>query len=236
MVKREISNEAKVKGQKPKVSPSGIKSRSRVKERGEVFTEPREVKAMCDLCEPDISRIDKKVLEPGCGTGNFLTEILARRLKKAKTNQYDILIALSNIYGVDIAPDNIIETRTRLRNQIFDHLKDERSDKDFLFAVDLVLKHNIVVGDLLEGRKDIFLINWTPTGDGGFELEKWRFSDIEQSRSKAITADDFASLGGSITQLLEDRPPDKPKKPKPKPRQKPNSLEDLPMFSKRSKK
>ncbi len=77
MIKDKTSNEAKVKGQKPKASPSGIKSRSRVKERGEVFTEPREVKAMCDLCEPDISRIDKKVLEPGCGTGNFLTEILA---------------------------------------------------------------------------------------------------------------------------------------------------------------
>lgn len=236
MVKREISNEAKVKGQKPKVSPSGIKSRSRVKERGEVFTEPREVKAMCDLCEPDISKIDKKVLEPGCGTGNFLTEILARRLKKAKTNQYDILIALSNMYGIDIAPDNIVETRTRLRNQIFDHLKDKRSDKDFLFAVDLVLKHNIVVGDLLEGRKNIFLINWTPTGDGGFELEKWRFSDIEQARSKAITANNFSSINDSITQLLDDRPPDKPKKPKPKAKPKDNSLEDLPMFSKRSKK
>lgn len=234
MIKDKTSNEAKIKGQKSKVSPSGIKSRSRVKERGEVFTEPREVKAMCNLCEPDISRIDKKVLEPGCGTGNFLTEILARRLKKAKTNQYDILIALSNIYGIDIAPDNIVETRTRLRNQIFDHLKDKRSDKDFLFAVDLILKHNIVVGDLLEGRKDIFLIKWTPTGDGGFELEKWRFSDIEQVRSKTVVANNFTSISDSITQLLENRSPDKPKKPRPK--QKANSLEDLPMFSKRSKK
>ncbi len=234
MSEKKSSNEAKVKGQKPKAFPSGIKSRSRVKERGEVFTEPREVKAMCDLCEPDISQIDKKVLEPGCGTGNFLTEILARRLKKAKTNQYDILIALSSIYGIDIAPDNVVETRTRLRNQIFDHLKDERSDKDFLFAVDLMLKYNIVVGDLLEGRKDIFLVNWTPTGGGGFELEKWRFSDIEQVRSKTVVADNFTSIGNSITQLLEDRPPDKPKKPKPK--SKSNSLEDLPMFSKRSKK
>lgn len=234
MSERKLSNEAKIKGQKPKASPSGIKSRSRVKERGEVFTEPREVKAMCDLCEPDISKIDKKVLEPGCGTGNFLTEILARRLKKTKTCQYDILIALSNIYGIDIAPDNIAETRSRLRNQIFDHLKDERSDRDFLFAVDLILKHNIVVGDLLEGRKDIFLIKWTPTRDGGFELEKWRFSDIEQVRSKTVVANNFTSISNSITQLLENRPPDKPKKPRPK--QKTKSLEDLPMFSKRSKK
>lgn len=234
MSERKSSNEAKVNSQKPKATPSGIKSRSRVKERGEVFTEPREVKAMCDLCEPDISRIDKKVLEPGCGTGNFLTEILARRLKKAKTNQYDILIALSNIYGIDIAPDNVVETRARLRNQIFDHLKNKRSDKDFLFAIDTILKYNIVVGDLLDGRKDIFLIDWTPTGDGGFELEKWRFSDVEQARSKAVTANNFVSIDNSITQLLEDRPPDKPKRPKPKPKS--NSLEDLPMFSKRSKK
>lgn len=233
MSESKSSNEAKNKSQKPKASPSGIKSRSRVKERGEVFTEPREVKAMCDLCEPDISRIDKKVLEPGCGTGNFLTEILARRLKKAKTNQYNILIALSNIYGIDIAPDNVVEARTRLRNQIFDYLKDTRSDKDFLLAVDLILKHNICIGDLLNGRKEIVLINWIPAGDGGFELERWRFSDIEQARSETIMVDNLAHIGEGVAQLLEVKSPGRPKKPKPKPKS--NPFEDLPMFSKRSK-
>lgn len=234
MIKEKTSGEAKVKRQKPQSSPSGIKSRARVKERGEVFTEPREVKAMCDLCEPDISRIDKKVLEPGCGTGNFLTEILARRLKKAKSKPYDILVALSNIYGIDIASDNVVEARARLRNQIFDHLEGIRSDKDFLIAIDLILRHNIAVGDLLEGRREIYLIDWKPTGKGGFELERWRFSDIEQARASSVTVDNLASMSDAVAQLLEDRPPSRVRRPKPKPKL--NSLEDLPMFSRRNHK
>ena len=234
MIKEKTSGEAKVKCQKPQSSPSGIKSRTRVKERGEVFTEPREVKAMCDLCEPDISRIDKKVLEPGCGTGNFLTEILARRLKKVKAKPYDILVALSNIYGIDIAPDNVTEARARLRNQIFDHLAGKRSDKDFLIAIDLILRHNIAVGDLLEGRREIYLIDWKPTGENCFELERWRFSDIEQARASSVTVDNLASMSDAVAQLLEDRPPGRPRRPKPKPKL--NSLEDLPMFSRRNRK
>lgn len=234
MIKEKTSGEAKVKRQKSQSSPSGIKSRTRVKERGEVFTEPREVKAMCDLCEPDISRIDKKVLEPGCGTGNFLTEILGRRLKKAKTKPHDILVALSNIYGIDIAPDNVVEARTRLRNQIFDHLEGIRSDQDFLIAIDLILRHNIAVGDLLEGRREIYLIDWKPTGEGGFELERWRFSDIEQARASSVTVDNLASMSDAVAQLLEDRPPGRARRPKPKPKL--NSLEDLPMFSRRNRK
>ena len=53
-----------------------IKSKERVNKFAEVFTAEREVKAMCDFCEPTISEIDKKVLEPTCGNGNFLVEIL----------------------------------------------------------------------------------------------------------------------------------------------------------------
>ena len=57
-----------------------IKSRQRVTEHGEVFTAEREVKAMCDLVKQETERIDSRFLEPACGTGNFLTEILARKL------------------------------------------------------------------------------------------------------------------------------------------------------------
>ena len=66
---------------------------------------------MCDLCEPTISEIDKKVLEPSCGNGNFLVEILERKLKKAGKDEYKVLIALSNIYGVDIVLRAIISKK-----------------------------------------------------------------------------------------------------------------------------
>ena len=57
-----------------------IKSKKRVEERGEVFTNEREVKAMCDLVSYETNRIDSRFLEPACGDGNFLAEILRRKL------------------------------------------------------------------------------------------------------------------------------------------------------------
>lgn len=57
-----------------------IKSRKRVVDHGEVFTNEREVKAMCDLVNDETRRIDSRFLEPACGDGNFLAEILDRKL------------------------------------------------------------------------------------------------------------------------------------------------------------
>lgn len=68
-------------------------SKQRVATHGEVFTSPREVKAMLDLVKQETERIDARFLEPACGTGNFLTEILTRKLhvveKKYRRNQLE---------------------------------------------------------------------------------------------------------------------------------------------------
>ena len=61
-----------------------IKSRQRVADHGEVYTAEREVKAMCDLVSDECSRIDSRFLEPACGDGNFLAEILSRKLAAVK--------------------------------------------------------------------------------------------------------------------------------------------------------
>jgi type I restriction-modification system DNA methylase subunit len=57
-----------------------LKSKQRVANHGEVFTAEREVKAMCDLVKDETERIDSRFLEPSCGDGNFLAEILSRKL------------------------------------------------------------------------------------------------------------------------------------------------------------
>ena len=57
-----------------------VKSKERVAKHGEVFTNPREVNAMLDLVQDQITRIDATFLEPACGSGNFLVEILRRRM------------------------------------------------------------------------------------------------------------------------------------------------------------
>ncbi len=58
-----------------------IVSKQRVADHGEVFTSQREVNAMLDLVKQETERIDSRFLEPACGTGNFLTEVLNRKLR-----------------------------------------------------------------------------------------------------------------------------------------------------------
>lgn len=61
-----------------------VKSKQRVAEHGEVFTSEREVNAMLDLVKQETERVDSRFLEPACGDGNFLVEILRRKIEAAK--------------------------------------------------------------------------------------------------------------------------------------------------------
>ena len=98
-----------------------IKSKDRVRERGEVFTSEREVNAMLDLVKEETERIESRFLEPACGTGNFLAEVLRRKLKACKRYEKspvewekNAFFAVSSIYGIDIMDDNVKECRARL--------------------------------------------------------------------------------------------------------------------------
>ena len=98
------------------------KSKQRVTDHGEVFTAEREVKAMCDLVKRETERIESRFLEPACGNGNFLAEVLSRKLAVVKSRygknppdyeKYSV-IAVTSIYGVELLPDNAAECRARL--------------------------------------------------------------------------------------------------------------------------
>lgn len=99
-----------------------IKSKNRVRKHGEVFTAEREVKAMCDLVKDETERIDSRFLEPACGDGNFLAEILTRKLavvrkkygKSPLDYEKNAVLAASSIYGVDILHDNVDACRKRM--------------------------------------------------------------------------------------------------------------------------
>ena len=101
---------------------SQTKSKQRVADHGEVFTADREVKAMCDLVKQETERIESRFLEPACGSGNFLAEILTRKLAVVKARygkspadyeKYAVL-AVTSLYGVELLPDNAAECRERL--------------------------------------------------------------------------------------------------------------------------
>lgn len=99
-----------------------VKSKQRVADHGEVFTNEREVKAMCDLVKSETERIDSRFLEPACGNGNFLAEILSRKLNVVKSkykksaDEYEkySVISVMSIYGVELLNDNVNECRQRL--------------------------------------------------------------------------------------------------------------------------
>lgn len=137
-----------------------IKSKDRVADHGEVFTNEREVNAMLDLVKPETERIESRFLEPACGTGNFLTEILRRKIEVVKSrykrNHADcekyLFVALTSIYGVDIMHDNIIECRKRLFRQweqAYQSLCKDDIDDQVQVAAAYVLSRNILEGDAL---------------------------------------------------------------------------------------
>ena len=128
-----------------------IKSKQRVKDHAEVFTAEREVKAMCDLVDDELSRIDSKVLEPSCGNGNFLVEIYRRKLKHCK-DEKDGLKALSSIVGIDIQADNCEESRQRLMT-MFCEAYPNASPTAVLLAAG-ILQNNIICGDSLKIMKE----------------------------------------------------------------------------------
>ncbi len=139
---------------------SQTKSKERVREHGEVFTAEREVKAMCDLVKDETERIDSRFLEPACGDGNFLAEILTRKLEvvkrkyKKSTLDYEknAVLAISSVYGVDIMQDNVLACRDRLF-KIWDKEYKAVCKKDCndqtREAVKFILSKNIVCGNAL---------------------------------------------------------------------------------------
>lgn len=142
-------------------SSKQVKSKKRVADHGEVFTAEREVNAMLDLVKYESFRIESRFLEPACGNGNFLAEILSRKLT-AVTDRYKnsqieweryAIIAIANIYGVEILEDNAQECRERLF-QIFDEtytkLYKNNCKEECRRSVRFLLHRNILWGDALD--------------------------------------------------------------------------------------
>lgn len=162
------------------VSNPQIKSRQRVKDLAEVFTADREVNAMLDLIPETQYRNPLSTwLEPACGNGNFLIAILSRKIAVANRPEgmpADIhaLQCLSSLYGIDIAPDNVEEARSRLYALLDNHIQPE--DKEgFLAHVREILNTNIVQGDFLKpDTVTICQYIWTGTS---YTTRKMKLSD-----------------------------------------------------------
>lgn len=137
-----------------------VKSKKRVTDHGEVFTAEREVNAMLDLVKQETERIDSRFLEPACGDGNFLSEILRRKLtvveRNYKRNTHDYekysILALMSIYGVDIMLDNVIECRARLLEiwkEKYYAICKKNATKEAEEVAAYILSKNVICGNAL---------------------------------------------------------------------------------------
>ncbi len=166
----------------PLEAPFGqVRSRERVRDLAEVFTHQREVDAMLDMMPDAFAGLDVKFLETSAGSGNFLTEVLRRKLclvvkadcVSQEHYEHRLLRAASSIYGIDISPENIVEARTRMAHVLLEHYQRDANSVEptagFLSAAVLILGDNIVCGDALSAAEKIQLCDWRPRAAARFQ-------------------------------------------------------------------
>lgn len=167
-----------------------IKSRKRVSDLGEVFTSEREVNDMLDLVKQEADRIESRFLEPACGNGNFLAQILSRKLaiveKRYKKNQKDYesysILALSSAYGIDIMMDNVKECQKRLLSiweENYRKLYKKNVKEEIIMSAEFILSKNIVCGNALDMKKmdgtPIVLSEWSPFAGGKMKRRDYEY-------------------------------------------------------------
>ncbi len=186
---------------------SQIVSRQRVADHGEVFTAEREVKAMCDLVEHETLRIDSRFLEPACGQGAFLVEILHRKLSVVTARysqqtewEQNALLALSSLYGIELLPDNLRICQDNLFaifQTTYLQLFPTTHKDELLRAARYVLEQNILLGDALtltrpnEPQHPIVFAEWAHIGKGMFKRRDYELAYLlsEQNAAGGLFAD-----------------------------------------------
>jgi hypothetical protein len=174
-----------------------VVSRQRVSDHGEVYTPKAIVNQMLDLVEQEAERIESRFLEPACGTGNFLAEVLSRKLEVVRTrygkSQLDYeryaILAVSSIYGIDILEDNVHRCRQRLLSLFIDQYKDLFKDSikaDCIRSAEFILGRNIEWGDALNlmtvgsNPKPIVFSEWSPVNGSQLKRRDFTFRNLLQ--------------------------------------------------------
>jgi hypothetical protein len=181
-----------------------VKSKRRVAEHGEVFTAEKEVKAMCDLVKTETERIESRFLEPACGNGNFLAEVLSRKLTVVKARygkspfdyeRYSVL-AMTSIYGVDILEDNVQECRERLYliwEREYDANVKKQADDQCRRAVHYILEKNILCGDALTMERSdgspIIFAEWSLVTGNQIKRRDFALNELLDGHERQMTLD-----------------------------------------------
>lgn len=121
----------------------GYISKERVKKFAEVFTPDWVVNEMVDAIDDSLR--NATVLEPACGEGPFLQNILIRKLIYGVPPTE----ALKTLYGVELLEDNVALCRQRLL-EIAGDTPEHRE----------IVNKNIIQGDFLKDLDTIVFYDW----------------------------------------------------------------------------
>ena len=167
-----------------------------------MFTNEREVNAMLDMVKSETGRIDSRFLEPACGNGNFLAEVLRRKLavvasryRKSPTEYMRYaFVAVSSVYGVDIMADNVAECRERLYGIVEDEAKRAirgAVDAAFLDSIRFLLSKNILCGDALtlkdEKGAPITFAEWSVVTSDKVKRRDYRLSELLEGGEEQVS-------------------------------------------------
>ncbi len=195
-----------------------VKSKQRVADHGEVFTNEREVNAMLDLVWENFITVDKKIsatyLEPACGSGNFLVAILERKLALVKKHygqtrvsfEQKLIEAVSSLYGVELLEDNAHECRERLYALILKYYPKKYQEIHTFPQMEgglrYILSQNIICGNALDyttsDGNPIIFTHWAMGEAGMVSRNFFDFREISNVK------DGMQSLFG---ELQQDNPP-----------------------------
>ena len=183
-----------------------VKSKQRVADHGEVFTPAWMVEDMLNLVKGETERIDSRFLEPACGDGNFLVEILKRKLASVEhkygnsefERQHFALFALMCLYAIELLSDNISDCRAKLLGIFSEYLKIDPAN-DVYRAGFYVLSQNLVHGDAMKMRTQddqaIIFAEWGYLGKGRYQRRDFRLDSLAQSSDFSSEGSLFAQLG-----------------------------------------
>ncbi|CAN5737987.1 N-6 DNA methylase [soil metagenome] len=191
---------------RPNLSMSLVRSKQRVADHGEVLTPAWMVEAMLNLVKDETERIDSRFLESACGDGNFLVQILRRKLaavelKYGKSDferRHYALLGLMCLYGIELLPDNIVDCRRNLLKIFAEYLNLAPTD-DFYRAAVCVLSQNLIHGDALTMRawdgSPITFAEWAYLWKGRFQRRDFSLKSLAQSSAFSTEGELFAQLG-----------------------------------------
>ncbi|MDI9396306.1 MAG: SAM-dependent DNA methyltransferase [Candidatus Pacebacteria bacterium] len=183
-----------------------VKSKQRVADHGEVFTPSWMVEDMLNLVKGETERIDSRFLEPACGDGNFLVQILKRKLASVEhkygnsefERRHFALFALMCLYAIELLSDNISDCRAKLLSIFTEYLKIDPAN-DVYRAGFYVLSQNLVHGDAMKMRTQddqaIIFAEWGYLGKGRYQRRDFRLDSLAQSSNFSSEGSLFAQLG-----------------------------------------